>query len=229
VPATWPFEDGFAVLTRSLVLGLIVFLLVRVGLHALELPLADVWSMLVAPLPMLWLMQRGLLAPRLESFVRAFGLDSLPGAPWRWIALVLALFTANQLGAALIADLLGRMGIGTHWTETVDESLLHAKTLTFGALAFVTVAWLPVFQELFCRGILFLTLRARMPLTPAALWSAALVAAFSNLSPPGFLAWIWGGFTFALTFEKARSLLPLIACLALANALQCLAYQLLYR
>src|SRR6185295_6336543 len=91
VPATWPFEDGFAVLTRSLVLGLIVFLLVRVGLHALELPLADVWSMLVAPLPMLWLMQRGLLAPRLESFVRAFGLDSLPGAPWRWIALVLAL------------------------------------------------------------------------------------------------------------------------------------------
>lgn len=229
VPAEWTFEDGFAVLTRSLVFGLVLAFGFGFGLKALDVPLAGVWSLIALPLPLVWLIHRGLLAPRVLSFLRTFGLDSLPGGPWRWIALVCALFTATQLGDALIAEFLGRVGLETHWTERIDAELLGADRWAFAGYALVVVAWMPFFQELFCRGVLFATLRTRMPFVPAALWSAALLGAFLNLSAPQFLSWIWGGFVLGYALEHTRSLLALIACSTLGGAILCLAYQLFYR
>jgi hypothetical protein len=229
VPPEWTFEDGFAVLTRSLVFGLLVYLPLAFALKALHFPLAEVWALIVAPLPLLWLIHRGLLAPRVLSFVRTFGLDSLPGGAWRCLALVCALFAAVQLGGGLTTELLGRAGFETHWTERIDAQRLGADRWTFAGYAAVYVAWLPAINEVFCRGVLFLTLRTRMPLVPAALWSAALIGAFANASAPQFTGVIWAGFVLAFAFEKARSLLPLIACTALSYALEFLAYQLLYR
>lgn len=229
VPAEWTFEDGFAVLTRSLVFGILIVFGLGFGLKALDVPLANVWPVLALPLPLLWLVHRGLLAPRVLSFLRTFGLDSLPGGPWRWIALVCALFTATELGGSLLLELLGRAGFTTHWAESVDAEMLSAESWAFAGYVLVLVAWVPLFQELFCRGLLFATLRTRMPFVPAALWSAALLGAFLNLSAERFAVWMWTGFVLAYALEHTRSLLALVAYSTLVSAIYCLGYQLFYR
>ena len=208
VPPEWTFEDGLAVLLRSLVVGFVLVLGVEIGLGERLPDWSVVVTSLVAPIPLFFLVHRGLIAPRVLSIVRVLGLDSFPGGVWKWIAVVLALFAADQLGQALVLELCGRVGLGLHWTEPVAEPLLSMSTLAFAATVVVGIAWDPFVMELTRRGILFLTLRARMPATSAALWSAALVAAFHNGSVPTFLMLTWSGWLFAWTFEATRSLLP---------------------
>ena len=173
--------------------------------------------------------QRGLIAPRVLSFVRVLGLDAFPGGAWKWIAIVLGLFAADQLGQALVLELCGRIGLGLHWTEPVPEALLSMPALAFAVTFVVGIAWDPIVSELTRRGVLFLTLRARMPALSAALWSAALVAAFHNGSLPTFLMLFWSGFLYAWTFETTRSLLPAILAQMLSFAASYGAIATLYR
>jgi hypothetical protein len=216
VPAEWSFDEGFAVLLRALLAGLVVALGAGLVLQPLGGSWAEVVASAIAALPVFWFFHRRLLAPRVLSFVRVLGLDEFPGPRWRWAALVLALFCAHQLGATLILQLASGAGAQLHWTDTLDELLEFGPATAFAPAALLELVWFPFAAEVILRGLLFLTLRARMGLLPAALWSATMVAAFRNASLPTFLVLVWIGTLQAWVFERSRSILPGVAAAALA-------------
>lgn len=229
VPPEWSFEDGFAVLMRSIAFGIAIVVLVFTVQAKLAPWMVSLVPLVLVPLPMFVLIQRGLIAPRVLSFVRAMGLDAFPGGAWRWGALALGIFAADQLGGALILELCGRIGAGLHWTELARQDLVALPKASFAVDAVLGSTWFPFAVEVFARGLLFLTLRARMPATSAALWSAALVAAFQNASLPSFCAFLWSGFLFAWTFEHARSIVPALVAQCLGYAGVYASIGLLYR
>ncbi len=217
IPPVWPFEEGFAVLTRSFLYGI---LLAGVSGWACSKYAPAAATMVVAlalPLPAIVLTQRALLAPRGASFARVFGFVGLSGAAWKWVLVVLALFAADQVGSSLILDLCARAGSRLSWVDFVNESLLGANGAWRVALIVSGVAWLPIAHEILCRGLLFMTMRSRMPAVSAGLWSAALFAAFQNASLPGFLSYVWSGFLYGMAVELSRSLWPSILCMALGS------------
>lgn len=217
IPPAWPFEEGFAVLTRSFLYGI---LLAGVSGWACSKYAPAAATMVVAlalPLPAIVLTQRGLLAPRGASFVRVFGFVGLSGAAWKWVLVVLALFAADQIGSSLILDLCARAGARMSWVDFVNEGLLGASGAWRVALVVSGVVWLPIAHEILCRGLLFMTMRSRMPAVSAGLWSAALFAAFQNASLPGFLSYVWSGFLYGMAVELSRSLWPSILCMALGS------------
>src|SRR5262249_41036844 len=157
-PAAWTFEEGFAVLTRAVVASLAIAIVVPLVTAPLDLPFAAFLPIVLIPIPLFVLVQRSLLAPRVLSFVRVFGLDAFPGGAWKWFGIVLALYSADQLGGMLIVEVTGRLGLGLHWAELLGEDLRHASTLALAGLALLTVVWWPLFYEVGCRGLLYLTL-----------------------------------------------------------------------
>ncbi|MBI5363407.1 MAG: CPBP family intramembrane metalloprotease [Planctomycetes bacterium] len=218
IPPEWNFEDGLAVLLRALALGAIGYLGVRIASQGFAEDWLFVGTWLATPLPLLYLYHKGLIAPRALSRVRVLGIDAFPGGVGRWALVVFGLFTADQLGQSLILELCGHIGLGQPWVESAQELLLRISPLAFAATCAVAVLWSPFVDELARRGLLFLTLRARMPLMSAALWSSALVAAFQNLSLPAFLMTIWSGFLCALAFERTKSILPAVIAQTLGYA-----------
>lgn len=229
IPPEWNFEDGLAVLLRALALGAIAFLGVRLATQGFAQDWLFVGTWLSTPLPLLYLYHKGLIAPRALSLVRVLGIDAFPGGVGRWVLVVFGLFTADQLGQSLILELCGRVGLGQPWIESAQDLLLRISPLAFAATCAVAVLWNPFVDELARRGLLFLTLRARMPLLSAALWSSALVAAFQNLSLPAFLMTIWSGFLCALAFERTRSILPAVIAQTLGYAAFLGAFAAFYR
>lgn len=222
VPPAWSFEDGFAVVTRAFLYGLVLATIVALARpyvpEHLE-PAIQVVSLIVFPLPAVYLIRRGLLLPRGSSFAHSFGLRGLARPGWAWVLVVLALFAADQVGSALILDLCDRIGERADWTDLVHEWIMRPGAVWTAAIVALAVTWFPLAGEIFGRGVLFLTLRSRMAAVTAALWSAALAAAFQNASLPGFLSYVWSGFLYALAVEHTRSLWPSIVCLALGQAL----------
>lgn len=219
LPPEWNFEDGLAVLLRGLALGIAVLAIVELTVHQYAPDWFLAAGTLLLPVPFLMLFRRGILVPRGFSSSRVLGLDAFPGGPAKWLAIVLGLFAADQLGQALILELCGRIGAIRPWSESVNESLLRSPTLAFSITWICLVAWAPITNEILCRGLLYSTLRVRMPIVSAALWSSAVVAAFQNLSAPAFLMTLWSGFLCAVVFERTRSILPAVASQILATAL----------
>jgi membrane protease YdiL (CAAX protease family) len=82
-----------------------------------------------------------------------------------------------------------------------------------------TVVWAPIFEELAFRGLLYPTLRLRLPSWPAALLSAALFGVAHGYGVPGFVAVSWSGMIWAVGYERTRSLLPGMVAHAASNLL----------
>ena len=91
------------------------------------------------------------------------------------------------------------------------------------------VVWVPAFEELAFRGLLFFSLRKRLGVWGAALVSAALFSAVHFYSVTGFLSTLWSGVVWALVFERTHSLLPAVSAHGLYNALFVAGLLLLYR
>ena len=204
----WSLGEGFAVFVRAGTLGLIIFVLLAAFSGSLFHPrLLALWSGLFASLPMIWLIRRFLLAPRGLGYTTAFGLDArrrLLGT----LGAALAVLAVEQAGSLLIAWGGWKLGLHSPWSEGIPERLIWApwSTTVLGTLD--TVAWGPVFEEIGFRGLVYVTLRARMGPLPAALLSAGLFAGLHPYSPAAMLAVLWSGLVWALAFERLRSLLP---------------------
>jgi membrane protease YdiL (CAAX protease family) len=258
IPPAWSWDDGCAVLVRAAFAGMVVYTAIGLAIRDLAPSALTLQATLIASLPMMWWIHRALLAPHGLGFRNAFGLwprgrtkavrglrldamvsespspepaNELPFGRrvLAWGAFVLALFAIDYLGAAVIGVLCGNFGVAPHWSEVVPENLIWPSR-TFALLDSLDgTLWAPIFEEIGCRGLLYLTLRARSGPQSAALFSASIFGMVHAYSLPGFLTVTWSGYVFALAFERCKSLVPGMICHALWNGFLMASQFLFYR
>jgi membrane protease YdiL (CAAX protease family) len=234
-PPTWTFQAGYAVVVRSAfgAIGIAFVLLQSAawldhsGLTTWAQSLTA-WGTLIMALPMLWLVRRRLLAPTGQSFSATFGLASFPRPLW-WIGFTLAMFAVDQLGVHAILDLFRMGGVGLHWSEGFESFAIWEHKPLVIANAVDACVWLPFFEEIGFRGLLYATLRRHYRPWQAALLSAAVFGAAHLHSLPDLVGLTWSGVVYAIAFERCKSLLPGILCSAWAAAFAIAATVLLYR
>ena len=200
VVAPWSPRYGFAVIARCVAAAGAITFLLREPLF--------LWATLLTGLPMLLIMHRYLLQPDRTTLGEAFGLA--PGSlSARGVLLFgLALVAVDQAGCLLIRNLADLAGLAAPWEEGIDETLLF-RPLPIALFAAVDgIAWAPLFEEIAFRGLLYVTLRTRLPPLPAALLSGAAFGLLHLYSLAACLEVAWTGFILALGYEKCRSLWP---------------------
>lgn len=217
-PPAWLFENGYAVLVRAAFFGIfIAFALGQLAVY-FEQDAFAVWGTLIASLPLVFLLQRRLLAPLGLDFASTFGLMRLPD-PLAWVAFTLGVFAVDQIGSEAIQTLTHMAGATSHWSEGLVPSVIWSAKPIALLDTIDACAWAPLFEELGCRGLLYLTLRRNYPAWQAALLSGAIFGAMHMYSLPGMMSITWSGFVWALAFERCRSLWPSIVGHAATNSL----------
>jgi membrane protease YdiL (CAAX protease family) len=236
---TWTLEDGIGVFIRGDCWNRLYF----VGIAYLDqLPLigsrlADswpgellqIWATLFASLPLLWLVQRHLLAPNRQSAWRTFGFGQSGGHFLRILRVGLVAISIDLTGTYAIGWSTWGLGVESAWSEGFDEMLVWGSPTAALLTSIDYVLWAPVLEELGFRGVLYFSLRHRLGPLSAALLTAAFFAALHFYALPGLLMTMWSGLVWALAFERVHSLLPGIAAHAAYNGLYVLGLVLLYR
>lgn len=227
IPPPWTGRAGALVLLRGGAAGVLVLTAVLfLGPEGLIPPV------LMLPLinaPLLWLAYHGLLLPNGLGFRQGAGLGVLPDA-WKIVLRVVpVLATAGLAADWLLALLADEMGLSLHWTEWFDPVLVWGGGSAVGLALVEYLIFAPVFEEIVFRGILFGTLRRRVPFLVAALASAALFALAHGYGPLGFVTVSASGVIWAWSYERTRSLIPGMLAHGLNNALVCTAMLLMLR
>ena len=226
LPPLWRGADGTGLFFRAafaylLIPAAVVLLVPRVP------PVTAIMG-LVGGLPTLWWARRYLHARGLT--VRAtFGLSPRPGRLPRLLGWGLVLLAVSMVGESLLYMGLGALGVSSHWADGFLEEFLWGPPTAVVAGTLDGVVWAPIFEELAFRGLLYPTLRLRLPAWLAALLSAAMFAFAHGYGVQGFAAVTWSGMVWALGYERTRSLLPGMLAHAGSNLLATSSFLLLLR
>jgi membrane protease YdiL (CAAX protease family) len=228
LPPPWGIADGFGLFFRAAFAYLLIPAVVVVLLP--RTPAGTAMMGLVGGLPMLWWARR-YLRSRGQTVRGTFGLhlDGPPGAGWRLAAWSLGLLAVSIVGESLLAMALGALGVTSHWADGFLEEFLWGSPATVAAGTLDGVVWAPIFEELAFRGLLFPTLRLRLPGWSAALLSAAIFGVAHGYGIQGFAAVTWSGMVWALGYQRTRSLLPSIVAHAASNLLATASFLVLLR
>lgn len=227
VPPPWPGGLGKAVLLRGgalsalLVIGLLSVEQDDLLLRSLVIPLTN--------LPIVFLAWRHLLAPLGLGLAEAFGLRPLPGRTGRLAAMTLVMLAVGLSGEWLLGQLADALALRSHWTEWFDGDLVWGSGPVVAVSLVEYVVFAPLFEELVFRGLLFATLRRRLPFGAAALLSGAIFALAHGYGLLGTASVLWSGVVWAWVYEKTGSLLPGLLAHALNNLTVCLTILLLLR
>jgi membrane protease YdiL (CAAX protease family) len=226
LPPRWRGADGLGLFFRAafgylLMPAVVLLLLPRV-------PATTAIMGLLGGLPMLWWIHRYLHA-RGDSLRETFGLRVRDGAGSRILGWSLVLLALSLAGETLLSIGIGALGMTPHWADGFLEDFLWGSPVTVAASTVDGVVWAPIFEELAFRGLLYPTLRLRLPAGPAALLSAALFGVAHGYGLQGFAAVTWSGMIWALGYERTRSLLPGILAHAASNLLATTSFLLLLR
>ena len=205
LPPPWTFGDGLGLFCRAAFAYLLIPAVVVLFLPHTATATAAMG--LVGGLPMLWWARR-YLHPRGETIRSTFGLDPRPDAWWRVLGWSLVLLSISTVGESLISVAFDAAGITSHWADGFLEEFLWGSPAAVAAGTLDGVVWAPIFEELAFRGLLFPTLRLRMPGWTAALLSAGLFGVAHGYGLQGFAAVTWSGMIWALGYQRTRSLLP---------------------
>lgn len=210
VPPPWRLRDGLVVLVRGGGAGVLVTLLL-IGLARLRPP-DDPWlsgvGLPMMYVPLLVLARRRLFAPAGVGLARGLGWIPMPRGWWplvRATTLLVGAGTASDLALGLLAE---ASGTPSHWTEWFDEELAWGRPAVALASLLGTVVFAPVLEEIVFRGLLFATLRRRLPWPVAAVLSAAIFAAAHGYGAAGFGSVFVSGVLWAAAYEKTGSVLP---------------------
>jgi hypothetical protein len=226
LPPLWRGADGLGLFFRAA----FAYLLMPAALVVLlpRTPATTVAMGLLGGAPMLWWIHRYLHA-RGESLREAFGLRVRQGQALRVIGWGIVLLGISMAGESLLSMGLTTVGVTSHWADGFLEEFLWGPPTTVAAGTIDGVLWAPVFEELAFRGLLYPTLRLRLPPWPAALASAALFGVAHGYGLHGFAAVTWSGMIWALGYERTRSLLPGMLAHAASNLLATASFLLLLR
>jgi hypothetical protein len=226
LPPPWTGLDGYGLFIR----GVLGFLLVSAPLPFLlpqDNPLIGVFTLL-GGVPLLW-WTRQYLAARGLTAASTFGLRPPRGGAARLVGVTVALIGLAMVGEAAIAAAMEALQFESHWAEGLSEEVLWGPAWLTAVETIDSALWTPIVEELAFRGLLFGTLRTRLPLWPAALLSAAVFALAHGYSPIGFAAVLWSGVLWAVAYEWTGSLVPGILAHAANNLLVSLTQLLLLR
>jgi hypothetical protein len=226
LPAPWPAGDGFALLVRG-ALGFLVLSWAPLALLPPE-PAVVAGAGFLAGVPVVWTTARYLLSQGLSP-TGVFGLCLPRGGFIRLAQVSLALIALGTLGEAAVSAGAQALGFESHWTDGFPEDLLWDPWWAVALSAADTVLWTPVVEELAFRGILFGSLRTRLPVVPSALLSAALFAVAHGYGVAGFASVLWSGTLWALAYERTRSLIPGMIAHGANNLIVDVTYLLLLR
>ncbi|MEJ2509093.1 MAG: type II CAAX endopeptidase family protein [Gammaproteobacteria bacterium] len=228
--APWGLGEGYAVIVRAGLLGLIGLILFSQFAHSYFRPgvLAS-WATLFASLPMLWLIYRRLLRPYGRRFAQSFGLTLRGVGVLRLSKITLALLALEWCGSLCIAWLGWKVGLEAHWSEGIYERAIFGPWQTTLLGGINAVLWAPLFEEIGFRGLLFPTIRARFGVWPGIAISAVIFASLHLYSAAGFLAVLWSGLVLAWAYERYRSLVPGMIVHAAGNLLAVSTVVLFYR
>ena len=226
LPPRWRGADGLGLFFRAafaylLMPALVLMLLPRV-------PASTAVMGLLGGLPMLWWLRRYLHA-RGDSIRDTFGLRVRDGSGLRVLGWGLVLLGLSLAGESLLSIGLNALGVTSHWADGFLEDFLWGSPATVAAGTVDGVVWAPTFEELAFRGLLYPTLRLRLPPWPAALLSSALFGVAHGYGLQGFVAVTWSGMIWALGYERTRSLVPGILAHAASNLLATTSFLLLLR
>lgn len=226
VPPAWRVADGLGLFFRSA----FAYLLIPAAVALLLPRTAAVTAVMgvVGGLPMLWWARR-YLHTRGETVRATFGLSAPAGTRLRIIGWGLVLLAISMIGESLLYMGLSALGISSHWADGFLEEFLWGAPATVAASTLDGVVWAPIFEELAFRGLLFPTLRLRLPAWPAALLSAAIFGIAHGYGLQGFAAVTWSGMIWALGYQRTRSLLPGMLAHAGSNLLATSSFLLLLR
>ncbi len=221
LPPPWRGRAGVVALLHGGALG--ALLITAVHLLALvtpERPLTDVVLATltnVAFVPLLVIARRRLLRPAGVGLGAGLGLVPARSATAPLVAVCLALLAAGQAGEWVLGWAARAFDLSSPWTEWFDRDLAWGTPPIVALTLFDTVVLTPVFEEILFRGLLFATLRARLPLGASAALSAVIFAGAHGYGVLGFAAVFWSGVLWAVAYEKTGSLLPSIAAHAVDN------------
>jgi uncharacterized protein len=226
LPPLWRGADGTGLFFRAafaylLIPAAVVLLLPR-------MPSVTAATGLVGGLPTLWWARRYLHA-RSETVRETFGLTPRAGRVARLLGWGLVLLAVSMAGESLLYAGLSALGVNAHWADGFLEEFLWGPPAAVVAGTLDGVVWAPVFEELAFRGLLYPTLRLRLPAWLAALLSAAIFAGAHGYGVQGFAAVTWSGMVWALGYERTRSLLPGMLAHAASNLLATTSFLVLLR
>jgi hypothetical protein len=226
LPPVWRGADGLGLFFRAA----FAYLLMPAALVVLlpRTPVTTVAMGLLGGVPMLWWVRRYLHA-RGETVREAFGLRVPQGQALRVVGWAIVLLGISMAGESLLSMGLTALGVTSHWADGFLEEFLWGSPATVAAGTIDGVVWAPIFEELAFRGLLYPTLRLRLPPWPAALLSAALFGVAHGYGLQGFAAVTWSGMIWALGYERTRSLLPGMLAHAASNLLATTSFLLLLR
>jgi hypothetical protein len=224
VPPPWTLLDGLGLLIR----GSAAYLAVSLGAAALALdPPWDRLLLLAAPAPFLALTFRVVAARGGVGAV--LGLALPRAAMTRAAGTTLCVLALSAAGETLIGQVAARLGWRAHWAEAFPEALLWGSAAVVVVDVVDSGLLMPLAEEVAFRGVLYASLRRRLPVLPAALGSAGVFGLAHGYGPAGLAAVVWSGLLWALACERTRSLWPAVACHALNNLLVALGHLVLLR
>jgi uncharacterized protein len=222
----WTAGHGYAWLVRTAGMGLII----AGGMAWLSqsVPIVSGFATLLASVPMFWLAKQHHLLPLGSGWTECFGLrlgcDKLRSLARVTLA-TLALTILGEAGVAALTDHLATDSL----VESIPEELLFDPPGDLLLSCLDAVVWAPLIEEIAFRGLLYTTLRRRLPVLAAAALSSVIFGAVHGYSLQGFLVICWSGFLWALVYERSRTLWPGIICHAVSNALAIASPILVYR
>ena len=226
LPPPWRGADGVGLFFRAA----FAYLLIPAAVVLLvpRMPPVTAIMGLVGGLPTLWWARRYLHA-RGETVRGTFGLRPRAGSLPRLLGWGLVLLALSMVGESLLYIGLSALGVSSHWADGFLEEFLWGRPVAVAAGTLDGVVWAPIFEEMAFRGLLYPTLRLRLPPWLAALLSAALFAFAHGYGVQGFAAVTWSGMVWALGYERTRSLLPGMLAHAASNLLATTSFLLLLR
>ncbi|PWU25471.1 MAG: hypothetical protein C5B48_01185 [Candidatus Rokuibacteriota bacterium] len=206
VPPDWSLGDGYALFVRALgvpqAITFVVIFLLPDRNTPFDTPLA-----MAADLTIFWWVAR-YLRSRQQPIAPTFGLVPRWDA-WRQLAgVTLVLIAIALVSDSLIDTAGGLIGLKSHWADGFSEDLLWDPRWTFALDCVNVTVWAPIVEELTFRGLLYATLRTRLPAWPSALVSATLFAIPHGYAAAGSLSVLVSGLLWAWAYERTRSLIP---------------------
>ena len=206
------FGEGLGIYVRAHVLGTLLLLLC--SLH----PLTRIPGMgygMAMLIPLLFLLAHRHW--RYGSLANFFGWPASLRVRLAFAGAAVCILGIDWLPLGGITRVAERFGIETHWTEGLDEALLHEDWPVRLVPLLNGIIWSPFYEEVAFRGVLFPALRERFGVFLAAAFSAIVFASLHFYSLPGFLSVALFGFVNALVCHYTRSLIPSIAAHMCAN------------
>ena len=236
LPPPWPGRAGFDVLVQGGALGALLLAALYLGAAFFSTDPARPYVRVVvgtatnlAFLPVVLMARWRLLRPSELGVLGGFGLALTRVDARRLLRVALVLVAAGQLGDWALGAAGRTLELSSHWTEWFDRDLVWGAWPVVLVTLVDMVLLTPVFEELVFRGLLFATLRRRLPPAAAAVASAAVFALAHGYGVLGFASVFWSGLLWAWAYERTGSLVPSVTAHAVDNLSASLAVILVLR